>query len=126
MKKMKYAYFDFSIMTDLVSLFLKQKAVCTLHTIKEGVYSQWLELWNVDSGHPLSKNLCIVPLKGHFCSQIDFFLILDPISRHNSKIPLVFRIPDFDLKPAQILENVPSPIPVGDLAITGWQFGQYR
>ena len=73
MKKMKYAYFDFSIMTDLVSLFLKQKAVCTLHTIKEGVYSQWLELWNVECGHPLSKNSCIVPLKGHFCSQIDFF-----------------------------------------------------
>ena len=38
------------------------------------------------------------------------FLILDPISRHNSKTPHVFRIPDFDLKPAQILENVPSPV----------------
>ena len=51
-------------------------------------------------------------LKGqrHFCSQIDFFFILDPISRHNSKTPYVFRIPDFDLKPAQILENVPSPV----------------
>ena len=48
-------------------------------------------------------------LKGHFCSQIDFF-ILDPISWHNSKTPHVFRIPGFDLKPAQILENVPSPV----------------
>ena len=49
-------------------------------------------------------------LKGHFCSQIDIFFILDPIFRHNSKTPHVFRIPDFDLKPAPILENVPSPV----------------
>ena len=41
------------------------------------------------------------------------FFILDPISRHNSKTPSpnhVFRVLDFDLKPAQIFENVPSPV----------------
>ena len=32
------------------------------------------------------------------------------ILRHNSKTPHVLRIPDFDLKPAQILENAPSPV----------------
>ena len=53
--------------------------------------------------------------------------ILDPISRHNSKTPHVFRIPDFDLKPAQILENVPSPvlakssIGIGQMAYGYWQ-----
>ena len=48
-------------------------------------------------------------LKGHFCSQIIFF-ILDSLSRHNSKTPHVLRNPDFDLKSAQILENVPLPV----------------
>ena len=36
--------------------------------------------------------------------------MLDSISRHNSKTLHVFRIFDFDLEPAQIFENVPSPV----------------
>ena len=37
---------------------------------------------------------------------------------HNSKAPpLDFRIPDFDLKPAQILENVPC---IGEIANRYW------
>merc|ERR1711928_259397 len=39
-----------------------------------------------------------------------FFFMLEPISRHNSKTLHVFRILDFDLEPAQIFENVPSPV----------------
>ena len=38
------------------------------------------------------------------------FFMLDSISRHNSKTLHVFRIFDFDLEPAQIFENVPSPV----------------
>ena len=60
-------------------------------------------------------------LKGHFCSQNRFFFILDSISRRNSKTPHVLRIPDFGLKPAQILGNVPSPVlakSVGDLRMS--------
>ena len=36
--------------------------------------------------------------------------MLDSISRHNSKTLHVFRIFDFDVEPAQIFENVPSPV----------------
>ena len=50
-------------------------------------------------------------LKGTLLWPNRFFLILIPyVGRHNSKTPHVFRNPDFDLKPAQILENVPSPV----------------
>merc|ERR1712074_435080 len=49
-------------------------------------------------------------LKGHGNRKIDFFFMLDSISRHNSKTLHVFRIFDFDLEPAQIFENVPSPV----------------
>ena len=49
-------------------------------------------------------------LKGHGNRKIDFFFKLDSISRHNSKTLHVFRIFDFDLEPAQIFENVPSPV----------------
>merc|ERR1711911_36230 len=49
-------------------------------------------------------------LKGHGNRKIDFFFKLDSISRHNSKTLHVFRIFDFDLKPARIFENVPSPV----------------
>ena len=49
-------------------------------------------------------------LKGTLLWLKSIFFILDPISRHNSKTPHVFRLPDFDLKPVKILENVPSPV----------------
>ena len=42
-------------------------------------------------------------LKGHFCSQIDFFFLIQYLGT-----PHVFKILNFDLKPSQILENVPS------------------
>ena len=64
-------------------------------------------------------------LKAHFCSQNRFFFILDPISRHYSKTLHVFRIPDFDLKPAKILENVPLPVLAKSPTGIGQNVNQY-
>ena len=60
-------------------------------------------------------------LKGHLCGKIDF-------SYHKSKTPNIFRIFDFDLKPAQISENVPSLVLIksytGVLAKSSTDIGQ--
>ena len=107
-----YMYVMYSICIALHQLNAIKHNLEKSRTIKKMACHAGCWMWNVK-------------LKGHFCSQIDFFFILDPISRHNSKTPHVFRIPDFDLKPAQILENVPLLV-LANLANTGWGFGKYR
>ena len=43
-----------------------------------------------ESGSLTSFLLGPLALKGHFCIQIDFFVILDHISRHKSKTPMFY------------------------------------
>ena len=56
--------------------------------------------------------------------------MLDSISRHNSKTLHVFRIFDFDLEPAQIFENVPSPVlaksPTGIGQFANWYWPNHQ
>ena len=70
-------------------------------------YLKYMYIMNKAPETATNRSSC-KSLKGHFCSQNRFF----------------FRFPDFDLKPAQILENVPSPVlaksPAGIGEIANW------
>ena len=78
----------------------------------------------------LCRALCLPLSKEKKIRIVPTSSSLTPISRHNSKTPHVYRIPDFDLKTTQTLENVPSLVltksPTGIGQITNWYWPKYQ